>query len=55
MVQEKDEAGYTEGIGLNNVKRRLELLYPDNYSFDLQESEKLFDIKLNLDLDQIVN
>lgn len=54
MLQEKDEAGYTEGIGLNNVKRRLELLYSDNYDFKIDENEEEFKIFLDLKLDKIV-
>lgn len=37
------------GIGLNNVKRRLELLYPKQYLLNVNESENLYttDLKLN--------
>lgn len=37
------------GIGLNNVKRRLELLYPNKYVLKVSESENLYttDLKLN--------
>lgn len=37
------------GIGLNNVKRRLELLYPNKYVLNVSESENLYttDLKLN--------
>ena len=37
------------GIGLNNVKRRLELLYPKQYVLNVSESENLYmtDLKLN--------
>ncbi len=54
LLVEKDEAGYTEGIGLKNVKRRLELLYPDHYHFSIIEEDQEFKIKLNLDLEKIV-
>ena len=36
------------GIGLNNVKRRLELLYPDNYELLLTDKDGLYKIDLKL-------
>lgn len=36
------------GIGLNNVKRRLELLYPGKYLLDIKETDDLY--KVNFDL-----
>ena len=45
---------YSEGIGLKNVKRRLELLYPDHYQFDLIEEGKEFKIELKIDLEKII-
>jgi len=44
---EKDKAS---GIGLNNVKRRLELLYPDQYQLLLDELQGKYIVKLNLSL-----
>lgn len=46
--QNKDELG---GVGLNNVKRRLELLYPDNHSLEITEDEDLYRSELNLILE----
>jgi two-component system, LytTR family, sensor kinase len=42
----KDESG----IGLNNIRRRLDLLYPDNYNLDVNQVEDVFSIKLKLNL-----
>lgn len=36
------------GIGLANVRKRLQLLYDDKYSLDVQAGNEWFDIKLNL-------
>ena len=51
MLVEKDETGYTEGIGLKNVKRRLDLIYPGNFRLNLIEKDQEFRIILNLKLD----
>lgn len=44
---QKDSLG---GIGLNNVRRRLELLYPDKHTFKVTEKENLFECHLQLNL-----
>jgi LytS/YehU family sensor histidine kinase len=36
------------GIGLNNVKRRLELLYPDKHSLQIHNDETTFKVELEL-------
>jgi LytS/YehU family sensor histidine kinase len=36
------------GIGLQNVKRRLELLYPNRHSLQIKNGEDLFEVKLEL-------
>lgn len=38
------------GIGLSNVKRRLELLYPQQHELKIEETDKTFSVKLNLHL-----
>lgn len=45
--QQKDGTG---GIGLSNVRRRLELLYPGRHSFEVKESPGEFDCVLDLKL-----
>jgi two-component system, LytTR family, sensor kinase len=41
---------YKEGIGLKNVKRRLQLLYPDKHIFEIIQKQDIFDINLSLEL-----
>ena len=36
------------GIGLKNVRRRLELLYPDKHTLDIEEEDGWFKVKLKL-------
>ncbi len=38
------------GLGLSNVKRRLELLFPDKHKLEIKEDKKTYKIELNLDL-----
>jgi two-component system, LytTR family, sensor kinase len=39
------------GIGLVNVKRRLDLLYPDHYVLDVSDTPSTYKVELNLSLD----
>jgi two-component system, LytTR family, sensor histidine kinase AlgZ len=38
------------GIGLQNVKRRLDLSYPDNYELNVEETENRYAVELKLNL-----
>lgn len=40
----------TSGIGLENVKRRLKLLYPNRYTLHIDQSGEVFDITLQIHL-----
>ncbi|MEM1319626.1 MAG: histidine kinase [Bacteroidota bacterium] len=47
----KPQNGYQKlkgGIGLTNVKRRLNLLYPNKYQLDVRDGESSYIVKLNL-------
>jgi len=39
---------YAEGIGLKNVKKRLEILYNDNFNLDIVDKKESFRINLSL-------
>jgi two-component system, LytTR family, sensor kinase len=41
---------YSSGIGLNNVKKRLELLYPDQHQLEISQADNMFKIHLKLTL-----
>lgn len=43
----KDKVG---GIGLENIKRRLELIYGDSYLLDIKNENAIFDVKLEINL-----
>jgi sensor histidine kinase YesM len=40
------------GIGLNNVKRRLELLYPEKYQLQIRDDENVYKVDLELEIDK---
>jgi len=46
-----DETGYTEGIGLRNVRQRLDLIYGDDYTLEVNNSKEVFSISLMVRLD----
>ncbi|GAB4230503.1 MAG: hypothetical protein Tsb0034_02460 [Ekhidna sp.] len=53
--QREDEFKYKEGIGLKNVQRRLELLYPEHHTLDLHDSTDSFLVVLTLYLKENAN
>lgn len=46
-VSKKDDIG---GIGLENIKKRLQLLYPENHQLKIIEDEKSFEVQLLITL-----
>lgn len=45
LIAEKDKVG---GIGLENIKRRLELIYPESHEIKVERRENKFNVKLTL-------
>ncbi len=45
---ERDENYFQGGIGLVNVKRRLELIYPKRYQLDIHETEDIYVVNLKI-------
>ena len=45
QVQRTNEKG---GMGLQNVRQRLELLYDDDYELDINDGEKTYEVKLDI-------
>ncbi|MEJ8803655.1 sensor histidine kinase [Pontibacter sp. H249] len=50
----KDQKDKTGGIGLTNVRRRLELLYPEKYTLDITEDEQTYLVELSLQLGKTI-
>jgi sensor histidine kinase YesM len=42
------------GIGLKNVQRRLDLIYPGQYHLDIRREDTRFDIRLRLELTELM-
>lgn len=42
----------SNGIGINNVKKRLEFIYPTSYELKLSDNENFFSVSLVLDLEK---
>ncbi|OQX76672.1 MAG: hypothetical protein B6D64_09490 [Bacteroidetes bacterium 4484_276] len=50
VTESIDDTGYTEGIGLKNVRRRLDLIYGNRYELEVLNDKGVFSIKLQLEL-----
>jgi len=48
--EQNSEPFIKKGIGLNNVKKRLQLIYPANHSLTISETEMSYDVYLRIAL-----
>lgn len=48
-----DDLIHYGGIGLQNVKRRLDLIYPGQYELEIQSTDSAFEVRLFLDLSEL--
>ena len=39
-----------KGIGINNAKRRLQLLYANKYNLDINDKENFYEVNLKIEL-----
>ena len=46
----KHDENMKGGVGLSNVRRRLDLLFPDDYTLDIKETEDIYTVKLEIPL-----
>jgi len=51
LLPDSDFSGYTKGIGLTNVKKRLDLLYPEKHELLVEQTDNDFSIHLEINLD----
>jgi two-component system, LytTR family, sensor kinase len=55
-IEHKTQAEESQnGIGLKNVQRRLELLYPGEHSLKIEKTDKAFEIQLTINVKQYEN
>lgn len=46
--EEKDDEGKQGGIGVGNSKRRLDLIYGENYTMDISDNDNVYTISVNI-------
>jgi LytS/YehU family sensor histidine kinase len=51
-ANETDVVSYG-GLGLKNIKRRLDLIYPEQHKLHIQQDAESFEVQLNLSLTEI--
>lgn len=52
---QEDLTDYTKGIGSSNVKKQLELLYPERYKLQVEETDVTYEVHLKINLNPIVS
>jgi len=52
VLGKKDSIQKHSGIGLDNVKKRLQILYPGKHSLEISDTDEKFLVKLNISLEE---
>lgn len=47
-----DKTNFKKGIGMNNVKRQLDLIYPNQHEFKIEETQDTYKVNLSIYLQQ---
>lgn len=47
-VKQDDQSNKTSGIGLENIQKRLDLIYPDHYKLDVDIKDNWYTVKLHI-------
>lgn len=50
-IAQDDKTKFKQGIGINNTKKQLKLLYPKKHQIEIIEEDVSFQVTLNVDLD----
>lgn len=45
---------HSRGIGLENVKKRLQLLYPNAHQLEIRQAESLYEVRLSMQLEKTI-
>ena len=47
-----DRTGYKKGIGVDNIKRQLELIYADHHTLDIKDQADSYEIALSIQVNR---
>jgi len=50
QATQADKTNFKKGIGMNNVKRQLDLIYPSQHEFKIEETSDSYKVNLTIDL-----
>lgn len=51
IVEQQDKSDFKKGIGFSNIKKQLELIYPDAYELEIEEGKESYRVMLSINLD----